>query len=194
MPRWDSCARNLVGAALVWCVSSACATAFTGSGCGLDPGVRYASLDQAALAAAFEIRCRNGPARRTLRPVEWAFNLFRDEGGYYAGAFHTDHQDLWVTIRVRKDAVASGHSHVGHAQSEPVCSKASSGCGGGEGLSAWDRSEEGILAAQQRAGRRLPHYLVTPTGRVRVWEWSEQRWRSREVSNCLAHPPSLVSR
>lgn len=131
--------------------------------------LRYATLDAAAHAAAMEIKRRN---RTIVEPAEWGFNLFRSERGYFAGIFHTDGHAGWIDLRVRQDAIAAGHSHNASLK------------GGEAWLSPWDLGPHGILQTQERLGRLLPHYLVTPAYRLKVWEWgeTEQRWMVRRVA------------
>ena len=70
-------------------------------------------------------------------------------------------------------ALAAGHSHT----RKP----------GGRSLevwlSPWDRRPNGVLAALERSGRRLPRYLVTPVDSIRVWEWSgePEHWIVRKL-------------
>ncbi len=106
-----------------------------------------------------------------MPPVEWGFNLFRDERGYFPGNFHTDRQVAQVTLNIKRDALAAGHSHT------------SGGPRLGAWLSPWDRSPDGVLAVLERSGRPLPHYLVTPFGGLKVWEWSAEpsRWIARTL-------------
>ena len=154
----------------VWCV-----LALTAAGCAHSPepavSDRHPSLDAAARAAAREIKRMNRQLPEP--PVEWAFNLFRDERGYFPGNFHTDRRTDQVTLHVERAALAAGHSHT----RKP----------GGRALevflSPWDRGPNGVLAALERSGRPLPHYLVTPVGSIRVWEWSgePERWIVRKL-------------
>ncbi len=147
-------------------------------------GPRFATRDAAAAAAAEEIERRNGHYKQTVFPIEWSFNIFRDAGGYYPGDFHTDDQPLSVSIRIHPTAVASGHSHIPRSARYQVCSRRGGNCSDPRELSKWDLGERGVLRAQERAGRLLPHYLAAPWGRLGVWEWHgpPERWVARVVA------------
>ncbi len=105
--------------------------------------------------------------------MEWGFNLFRDERGYFADNFHTDYEEDHVRLRIRADAIAAGHNHtIPMYRAEPALY---------DQLSRGDLGPNGVLLRTLLG--RLPHYLVTPSGRVRVWEWQgpERRWAPRWV-------------
>ncbi len=144
---------------------------------------RFESMDAAAVAAALEIELRNTLRRRTVDAVEWSFNIFRDPEGYYPETYHTDNDPNRVTLRILPAAVASGHNHTNDAGNTVLCIRRPRECWRGDELSKGDLGEHGVLRALERAGRPLPHYLLTPTGKVKVWEWSagESRWEVREV-------------
>lgn len=151
--------------------------------------MRFPTADDAALAAAGEIGWQNR-GRGPQRAVEWSFNIFRDGLGYYPGGFYTDRDPSYVTVKVRAGAIASGHNHTLHTMERDSGPR---DLGSHDELSEWDLGRRGILQAQERAGRFLPHYLVTPSGRLRVWEWkrSERRWVVRDVAEDR-HGPGTV--
>ncbi len=173
---------------LTWIVLGACAHNLTQDPFQRTPpsdaqdpldGMRFATMDGAALAAAEEIRRR---IRNGTRPVEWSFNIFRDGDGYFLGAFSTDHRPFSVSVRIEGAAVAAGHNHTRSSELD-VCSATPEGCPYPDTLSKWDRGKNGVLRVPERAQRFLPHYLVTPSRRLRVWEWQgpERRWAPRWV-------------
>lgn len=142
--------------------------------------MRFPSADDAALAAANEIGWQNR-ARGPQRGVEWSFNIFRDALGYYPGGFYTDRDPSYVTVKVSAGAIASGHNHTLDGM---VRDSGPRDASSHDELSEWDLGRQGILQAQEAAGRFLPHYLVTPSGQLRVWEWkkSERHWAVRAVA------------
>ena len=144
---------------------------------------RFESMDAAAVAAALEIELRNTLKRRTVDAVEWSFNIFRDPEGYYPETYHTDNDPNRVTLRILPAAVASGHNHTNDAVNTVLCIRRPRECRRDDELSKGDLSEHGVLKALERAGRPLPHYLLTPAGKVKVWEWlaRESRWEVRKI-------------
>ena len=169
------------------CVLTALAAAFFAGGCAhlerwslkSPSSFRFETADAAAYAAGRYIRRLNG-LHPSAEASEWSFNIFRDERGFYPDHFHTDREAVSVSYVIDPAAVASGHNHTNY---RACFGPRRSRCTDGETLSTWDRSEWGVLRAQERAGLFIPHYLVTPTGRVRVWEWDAGReeWREREA-------------
>lgn len=149
-------------------------------------GLRFERMDDAAAFAVEQIEAWTSLGR-TLRPVEWAFELCGDDGGFYVCGYHTDFSWNEVRLTVQRDAAATGHTHTPSACGATVGQRPfSSGCRtrGGR-FSQSDEGPEGVLRALQQANRLLPHYLLTSSGDLVVWEWSrEQRaWVEREVQS-----------